>query len=104
MTKALRNQKITSTPGIVRLVVERTRNMRVLDTICVARHLHSGFANRDVPLALLRSPMNIPIKVLRKFVNVRYVSKVDLRRRAKDSSSVRREVCNEVDAYIKSLA
>ena len=100
----LKNQKVISTPGIVRLVVERTRNMRVLDTICTARHLHSGFANKDVPLALLRSPMNIPVKTLRKFVNVRYVSKVDLRRLERDVSAVRREVAKEVAAYLKSLA
>ncbi|HKK69773.1 MAG TPA: hypothetical protein VKA86_01050 [Candidatus Krumholzibacteria bacterium] len=100
----LKNQKVINTPGIVRMVVERSRNMRVLDTICTARNLHSGFANKDVPLALLRSPMNIPVKVLRKFVNVRYVSKMDLRRVERDSSAVRREVAAEVGAYLKSLA
>lgn len=100
----LKNQKVVNTPGVVRMVAERVRNMRVLDTICMARNLHSGFANRDVPLALLRSPMPIPIKVLRKFVNVRYVSKVDLKRLAKDKSSIRREVLDEAEAYLKSLA
>lgn len=100
----LKNQKIVNTPGVVRMVVERVRNMRVLDTICTQRNLHAGFANRDVPLALLRSPMPIPIKTLRKFVNARYVSKVDLRRMAKDKSMVRREVLEEAEAYLKSLA
>lgn len=100
----LKNQKVVNTPGVVRMVVERVRNMRVLDTICMQRNLHAGFANRDVPLALLRSPMPIPIKTLRKFVNVRYVSKVDLRRMAKDKSMVRREVLEEAEAYLKSLA
>lgn len=99
----LKNQKVINTPGVVRMVVERSRNMRVLDTVCTARNLHSGFANKDVPLALLRSPMNIPVKVLRKFVNVRYVSKVDLRRLERDRSSVRREVAAEVADYLKSL-
>ena len=100
----LKNQKVVNTPGVVRLVVERVRNMRVLDTICTSRNLHAGFANRDVPLAILRSPMPIPIKTLRKFVNARYVSKVDLARLAKDKSAIRREVAEEVEAYLKSLA
>ena len=100
----LKNQKVVNTPGVVALVVSRSRNMRVLDTVCTMRNLHSGFANKDVPIALLRSPMNIPIKVLRKFVNVRYVSKVELRRLGKDRSAIRREVAEEVDAYLRSLA
>lgn len=100
----LKNQKVVGTPGAVRLVVERARNMRVLDTICTARNLHAGFSNRDVPLALLRSSMPIPVKTLRKFVNVRYVSKVDLRRLAKDKSAVRREVVEEIEAYLDSLS
>jgi hypothetical protein len=100
----LKNQKVVNTPGVVSMVAQRTRNMRVLDTICTTRNLHSGFANKDVPLAILRSPMNIPIKTLRKFINVRFVSKMDLKRLANDRSVVRREVGTEVEAYLKSLA
>ena len=100
----LKNRKVVNTPGVVSMVAQRTRNMRVLDTICTTRNLHSGFANKDVPLAILRSPMNIPIKTLRKFINVRFVSKMDLKRLANDRSVVRREVGTEVEAYLKSLA
>lgn len=99
----LKNQKVVNTPGVVSMVAQRTRNMRVLDTICNTRNLHSGFANKDVPLAILRSPMNVPIKTLRKFINVRFVAKMDLRRLANDRSVVRREVVTEVEAYLKSL-
>lgn len=100
----LKNQKVVNTPGVVAMVALRSRNMRVLDTICSTRTLHCGFANKDVPLAILRSPMNIPVKVLRKFINVRFVSKIDLKRLATDRSVVRREVANEVEVYLKSLA
>ena len=99
----LKNQKVINTPGVVAMVVQRSRNMRVLDVICHSRNLHSGFANKDVPLAVLRSPMNIPIKVLRRFISVRYVSKVELKRLAVDRTSVRREVATEIQAFLKSL-
>ncbi len=100
----LKNQKVVNTPGVVAMVVQRCRNMRVIEVIAHSRNLHSGFANKDVPLALLRSPMNIPVKTLRRFISVRYVSKVELRRLAVDRSSIRREVASEVAAYLKSLA
>ena len=100
----LKNQKVVNTPGVVALVAQRCRNMRVMDVICTTRNLHSGFANKDVPMALLKSPMNIPIKTLRKFVSVRFVGKLDLKRMSKDRSSVRRDVANEIETYLKTLS
>jgi hypothetical protein len=99
----LKNQKVVNAPGVVAMVVQRTRNMRVLDTVCNTKKLYTGYANKDVPLAVLRSPMNIPIKTLRKFVSVRFVSKMELRRLEVDRSSVRREVADEIKAYLRSL-
>ncbi len=99
----LKNQKVTNTPGIVGLVAQRSRNIRVLEVICNTRALYSGFANKDVPIAILRSPMNIPIKTLRKFIQVRYVSKIELKRLEVDRSSVRREVAEEIRGYLRSL-
>jgi hypothetical protein len=99
----LKNSKVVSTPGMVELIIMRSRAMVILETICQQRHLHSGYANKGVPVALLRSPMRIPIKTLRKFINVRFVNKLELKRISLDSSSVRREVADEVVAYLKSL-
>jgi hypothetical protein len=99
----LKNQKVINTPGIVAMVAQRSRNMRVLDVICGTKNLHSGFANKDVPMAILRSPMNIPIKMLRKFISARYVNKVELKRMEVDRASVRREVADEIRAYLRSL-
>lgn len=99
----LRNPKVVSTPGVIMLVVQRCRNLQILSLICDDRKLHTGIANRDVPLAVLRSPMRIPVKTLRKFINVRFVSKVELRRMAMDRNTLRREVCEEIELYLKSL-
>jgi hypothetical protein len=99
----LKNQKVINTPGLVALVAERVRNQRVLEVICMTRALHTGYANKGVPLALLRSPMNIPIKSLRRFIAARFVSKIELKRLEVDRSSVRREVADEIRTYLRSL-
>jgi hypothetical protein len=100
----LRNPKFTSVPGLVEAVAMRTRNPQVIETIATDRALHTGFANRGVPLACLRSPVNVPITVLRRFIKVKYVSKVDLRRLALDRAGVRKEVVREIEKYLETLA
>jgi len=99
----LRNPKIVAMPGLVADVAARSRSLLVLDVIATDRTLYTGFANRDVPLALLRSPCNISIKKLRKFIQVKYVNKVDLKRMAKDKAGIRDEVVKEIDRYLRSL-
>ncbi len=100
----LRNPKVVAIPGLVEEVVNRTRNPKVIETIAQVRILYTGFANRGVPLACLRSPVNIPINVLRKFMHVKFVSKVDLKRMALDKAGMRKEVCREIKKYLESLA
>jgi len=99
----LRNPKIVAIPGLVEEVVHRTRNPVVIETICKVRILHTGFANRGVPLACLRSPVNIPLGTLRKFMHVKFVGRVDLKRMALDKAGIRKEVGREVKKYLKSL-
>lgn len=100
----LRNPKIVSIPGLVEEVVVRTRAPKIVETICQVRILHTGFANKGVPLACLRSPVNVSVKTLRRFIHVKYVSKVDLKRIAKDKAGVRKEVVREVQKYLETLA
>ncbi|HOX26654.1 MAG TPA: hypothetical protein PLL30_05690 [Candidatus Krumholzibacteria bacterium] len=99
----LRNPKVVAIPGLVAEVARRTRSSRVLEVIASDRHLTSGYANKDVPRALLESPVNVSINTLRKFIHVKYVSKTDLRRLAKDTARLRKEVCLEIEAYLESL-
>jgi hypothetical protein len=103
MLGLFRNPKVVSTPGAVAFVAQRTRSLRVLEAIAENRRLYSGQANRDVPLLLLKSPLPLPIKSLRRFINVRYVSKIDLRRLAADRSAIRREVGDEIVRYLRTL-
>jgi hypothetical protein len=74
----------------------------VLSKIAKNRALHSGFANRDVPLALLQSPCNIPINLLKPFINVRNVSLIDIKNLAKAKAGIRRMVKEEAELYLKS--
>ncbi len=99
----LRNPKVVAVPGLVAAVASRTRNPQVIETIASVRALHTGFANRDVPLICLRSPCNVSPKILRKFIHVKYVSKVDLRRMAADRSGIRKEVAREIEKYLEVL-
>ncbi len=100
----LRNPKFVAIPGLVEAVAARTRNPRVIETIAVDRTLHTGFANRGVPIACLRSPVNVSVKILRKFIHVKYVSKIDLKRMAQDRAGIRKEVIREIEKYLEALA
>ena len=99
----LRNARVTGIPGLVAAIVARCRAARVLEVIATDRSLHTGFANKEVPRALLVSPCNIPVKSLAKFVHVKYVNRLDLQRMAKDKTGIRREVLKEIQAYLDTL-
>lgn len=100
----LRNPKVTSIPGLVAEVAARTRNPQIIETIATDRALFTGFANRDVPRICLMSPCNTSVKTLRKFIHVKYVNKVDLRRMANDRAGMRRDVIREIEKYLEALA
>lgn len=100
----LRNPKVTSIPGLVEDVVNRTRNPQIIATIANDRTLHTGFANKGVAVACLRSPVNVSVKTLRKFCHVKYVSKVELKRMAADRTGIRKEIAREITKYLDALA
>jgi hypothetical protein len=98
----LNNPKVQQTPGLVAFVAETSRSVAVLSRIAKSRALHSGYANKEVPLALLRSPCTIPIALLRPFINVRNVSLMDLKLLARSKAGVRRDVKLEVERFLDS--
>ncbi len=100
----LSNPKVFQTPGLVGFVVSVSRSLAILSKIAKSRELTSGFANRDVPLALLQSPCNIPISLLRNLISVRNVSLIDLKGLVRAKTGVRREIREECEAYLKSLS
>nr|MEE4266648.1 hypothetical protein [Candidatus Krumholzibacteria bacterium] len=100
----LRNPKVIGIPGLVADIAARTRNPQIIETIATDRALHTGFANREVARVCLQSPCNVSVKILRKFVHVKYVTKVDLKRMAQDRAGIRREIIREINKYLEALA
>jgi hypothetical protein len=98
----LNNPKVNQKPGLIAFVAATSRSVALLSKIAKTRQLHTGFANRDVPLCLLQSPCNIPITLLRPFVNVKYVTLIDIRNMARAKAGIRRAVKEEAEAYLKS--
>jgi len=99
----LDNGRAVNMPGVVGIIAENTRSLRVLDKICRQKHLYTGAANKHVPTLLLRNPSRIPMNYLRRFINVRFVSKVDLRQMARAKGTLRNEVSREITGYLASL-
>jgi hypothetical protein len=99
----LENPKATAVPGVVEIIAHQSRSLRVLDKICRTPSLTSGPANKNVPALILQNPARVPIQTVRRFVNVRYVSRVDLRHLARNPAALRPEVWREIDRYLRTL-
>ncbi len=97
------NPRVLSQPGIIALISQRARSIRVLTIVANRRDLYSGFANKEVPLNLLLNPSKVPVSSLRKFIHVRFVDKTTLLRLAGKGSAIREEVKREIQRYLGSL-
>ncbi len=105
LTQILNNPKATNQPGLVALVAQRCRSLRILSLIANRRDLYTGFNNKMVPLNLVMSPAKIPITAIRKFIHIRYVDKMTLIKLAQRGSSMaREEVRREIDRYLRSAS
>lgn len=103
LCQLLNNPKATNKPGIVDLIAQRCRSLRVLSLIANRRDLHTGFTNKNVPMHLLMNPSKIPLTTIRKFIHIRYVDKMTLVKLAtKGGGNVREEVRREIERYNRS--
>jgi hypothetical protein len=98
----LENQKVIAVPGVVGLIAEHTRSLKVLDKILRCHDLFTG-VNKDVPRLLLGNPSRIPTNRIRSFVHVRFVSKTDLQRLLRPGTGIRPEVRKEIASYLEDL-
>ncbi|HSG28412.1 MAG TPA: hypothetical protein VLA34_08015, partial [Candidatus Krumholzibacterium sp.] len=105
LTQLLNNPKATSKPGIVVLIAQRCRSLRILSLIANRRDLHTGFNNKLVPVELIKTPAKIPLTTLRKFIHIRYVDKMTLIKLAqKGTGLVREEVRREIERYLRNAS
>jgi hypothetical protein len=103
LTQMLNNPKATNQPGLVALIAQRCRSLRILSMIANRRDLYTGFNNKTVPLNLVMSPARIPLTTIRKFMHIRYIDKMTLVKLSqKGGSQVREEVRREIDRYLRS--
>jgi hypothetical protein len=105
LAQLLNNPKATNKPGIVSLIAQRCRSLRVLSLISNRRDLHTGFNNKIVPVNLVMSPAKIPITLLRKFIHIRYIDKMTLIKLSqKGGGMVREEVRREIERYLRTAS
>ena len=94
--RLLNQSTVYSMPGMVEYLAVHSRSVTVLSKIATASHLHSGSANRVVPLALLKNPTHIPLAFLRHFLKPSFISQGELNMLARNPSGLRPEVAQEI--------
>ncbi len=103
LSQLLNNKKATSKIGIVDLIAERCRSLRILEMVANRRDLYTGFSNKSVPLHLIMNPSKIPLTTLRKFIHVRYVDKMTLVKISqRGKGRLREEVRREIERHLTS--
>lgn len=101
LSRLLENPKVYGTPALVERIVRRSRSVRIITEIARTPALHRGAANANVPAALLRSPVNVPIELIRRFVSTRYVNLTELRKLSRIPSELRPAVASEISSYLE---
>ncbi|HLV31199.1 MAG TPA: hypothetical protein VKY57_06500 [Chitinispirillaceae bacterium] len=96
----LSDPRVFNKPGIVEQIAKSSRSLSVLQKIASTRELYTGQANTGVALALLKNPTNIPISLLRAFINSRYISLSEMRSLVNNRYNIRREVYGEIQRYL----
>jgi hypothetical protein len=96
----LSDPRVFNKPGIVEQIAKSSRSLAVLQKIASTRELYTGQANTAVALALLKNPTNIPISLLRTFINSRYISLSEMRSLVNNRYNIRREVYGEIQRYL----
>ena len=99
----LENPRANTVPGVIEIIASRSRSLRVLDKITRTPALFTGPANKNVPAQLLLNPSRIPLTSLRRFMNVRFVSRLDLQQMTRQRGALRPEVQHEISAYLRKL-
>ena len=73
LTTMLNNPKATNQPGLVALIAQRCRSLRILSMIANRRDLYTGFNNKTVPMNLVMSPAKIPLTTITFWFFIRLV-------------------------------
>ncbi|MDD5674720.1 MAG: hypothetical protein PHC61_11190 [Chitinivibrionales bacterium] len=101
IARLLDNSVFYMTPGVVEYIALHSRSSMVLSKIASLNYLYAGAGNQNVPAALLKSPVTIPMSLLRQFLKPSFFSPAHLRMLLSAAvSEMRHEVIDEIQAYL----
>ena len=100
LLKLLEHSKVYLSPGLIEMIVEGNRSPLVHEQIASRRELHTGVTNGRVPIALLRSPVEIPASLLRALIHPQHVSFTDMKSLYRSREELRREVVTELHRFL----
>ncbi len=100
LLKLLEHSKVYMSPGLIEMIVEGNRSPFVHQQIAARRELHTGVINGRVPIALLRSPVDIPAALLRNLIHPQHVSFTDMKSLYRAREELRREVVAELHRFL----
>lgn len=101
MLRLLENPKIYRTPGLIAFVAYNSRSLAVLQKIARTRELYTGYANNQVPLALLKNPAHIPLNQIRHFINIQYVPLNEMKSILHNPYGIRPEIYAEIKDFVE---
>jgi hypothetical protein len=87
--------------GLVEAIVEGSDSPHVHGKIASCRELHSGAANLRVPLALLRSKVEIPPSLVRSIIHPSLVAFTDIKSLYRARATLRPDVVEELHGFLK---
>jgi hypothetical protein len=101
--RILDNEQWVQRQGVVEAIAMGSRSLKILLRIARDRKLHTGAANRRVPISLLMNPAGVPLSALRPFLGLHYISRHELQRLARGGPDVREEISRESRSVLKYL-
>jgi hypothetical protein len=98
--KLIEHAKVHQTPGLIEAIVAGSVSVQVHSAIASRRELHSGSINGRVPLALLRSQVDIAPELLRPLVHPLHVSFTDIKSLYRAREGLRPAVVQELHSFL----
>ncbi len=99
--KLLDHPKVHLTPGLIEAVVEAIQLESVHTKIASQQELHTGPINGLVPIALLKSKVNISAEILRNLIHPQFISFTNMKSIYRTRDLLRPQVVEGLGAFLK---
>lgn len=98
--KLLEQPTVYLYPGVVETIVAHTASISVLTTVAKRPELHTGEANGRVPVALLRSLVELPLQIIAKLIDPCFISFTDIKALYRMREKLREGVVEELHQFL----